>query len=271
MTVKTAVIQAKRKLKLTKTGNGQQKKVDLGQAAAYLSLLDADIKLKVNQIKGNGLSISDSYVHLLLKNGHLQTPLTLHLNGIPLQGELSLQEKDQGVELALNLDVENTDFADLEQWFELENIDGSIGRLSIQALAAGKTPRALVNQLSTVLILENAQLSYGDRNSGENVDFLLEYLKADVGMRQAMRVQAKGMLLEESFDIELQGGKLKQLLKGKQWPIDIKARAGDASITANGHIAKVEASSGPVLNLKIAGDRFGGPCPFSGHQSGCRG
>ena len=254
-------------VEVDKTGNGKQKKVDLGQAAAYLSLLDADIKLNVNQIKGNGLSISDSYVHLLLQDGHLQTPLTLHLNGIPLEGELSLQKKDQGVELALNLDVENADFADLEQWFELENIDGSIGKLSIQALAAGKTPKALVNQLGTVLILENAQLSYDDRNSGENVDFLLEYLKADVAMRQALRVQAKGMLLEESFDIELQGGKLKQLLKGKQWPIDIKARAGDASITVNGHIAKVEASSGPVLNLKIAGDRFGGLARFLGTKA----
>ena len=119
-----------------------------------------------------------------LTNGVLDTPLNINFNGIPLQGNLSVRGKDAVVEANAFLEVENNDIRDLEQWFNLDGIDGSLGRFSINATTSGDNLPALVSSLTTKLEIREANLSYGDSTEGQNVSFLYECTHLNQGYTQ---------------------------------------------------------------------------------------
>jgi uncharacterized protein involved in outer membrane biogenesis len=236
----------------------------LTSLSEQLSKLDIDLQLNVEHLKLAKANITDSAIHLRLQNGQLQTPLNINLNEIPLQGNLLMTGNDQGIGVKADFLVENTEFGDLEQWISLDNIDGSLERLKIEIETQGQSIKELSRQLFGNLTLQGARLSYGDGDKGEVLDFEIDHMEAVVAGTKPLSLDMNGTILGEGFELNLNGGNIKQLLKGKEWPIELQASGAGATLDIHGHMRKNEENANSELSINFSGQRFGDLGVWSG-------
>ena len=68
---------------------------------------------------------------------------------------------------------------------------------------------------------------------------------------------AHGSLLNEPFAIKFTGGTPENLLRREEWPVDLSATGGGATLDINGTLAGVPGQSQSRLDLVLTGERLG--------------
>jgi uncharacterized protein involved in outer membrane biogenesis len=237
--------------------SSKTKSKDLSGLVDRLARYTVDFGINVKELKAGGAFVSHSSLQINLDKGVLDTPLSINFNGIPLQGNLSLSGKDRVINADAYLEVENNDIQDLEQWFKLDGIDGSLGKFSIEATTSGDSIPALISALTTKLEITKAELRYGDISTGQDVPFTLDSLHANVAGNSPLIIEASGQLLKENFSLNLEGGKLKQLARSKEWPITVNASGAGANLVIDGFIRKPGETTGSKLQLALSGAKLG--------------
>jgi len=233
------------------------KPADFSELVEQMTDLETNLSINIGQLTAGGIEVSDSSLQLKLVGGKLDTPLSIVINGIPMEGNLSILGEDTTVTANAFLEIENNDIGDLEQWFELDGIDGSLGKFSLTAQTRGDSPQAMVEKLSTKLNIENAELRYGSSEQTSAVDFTLENLSASVSEKSPLKIDVNGVLLDEAFKLNLNGGKLRQLIKGREWPLKITASGSGAELRVEGMVRKPGKETGSDLKISLAGSRLG--------------
>lgn len=239
------------------TSDENSRSDDLSDLVHQLSHYAADLQVNIGQLTAGNIVVSDSRLQLTLTDGKLNAPLSVVLNGIPMEGNLSLLGEETTLSANAFLSVENNDIGDLEQWFKLDGIDGSLGKFSLSAETGGHDLQSLLEQLSTGLVIEGAELRYGGSENTEGVPFVLERLSANVAARSPLKLEINGALLDETFNLSIAGGELRQLVKGKEWPLNITGSGAGAKISAQGIVRKPGEQTGSELELNLTGSTLG--------------
>ncbi|MEJ2178086.1 MAG: AsmA family protein, partial [Gammaproteobacteria bacterium] len=238
----------------------QEKSINTGEISDLIKQLSkyaADLRVNIGRLTAGGLVITDSNLQLNLAEGKLNTPVKVVLNSIPMEGKFSLSQTDGLVTASASLEVQNTDIGDLEQWFNLDGIDGSLGKFSLNVATNGQNLQSLAKQISADLVIEGAELQYGGDEKVQGVAFTLERMSASVAGQSPLAVTANGVLLDQAFTIDLTGGKLSHLLTGADWPLEITAKGAGAELRIEGNIREPGEQTGSELSLLLSGSRLG--------------
>lgn len=230
---------------------------DFSNLVQQLSHYAADLQVNIGQLTAGDVVVSDSRLQLILADGKLDAPLSVVLNGIPMEGNLSLLGEDTALTANAFLSVENNDIGDLEQWFKLDGIDGSLGKFSLSAETRGHDLQSLLEQLSTSLVIEGAELRYGGSGNAEGVPFVVKHLSASVAARSPLKLDIDGALVGEKFSLSIAGGELRQLVKGEEWPLSVAGSGAGAKLNLEGFVRKPGEQTGSELELSLAGSNLG--------------
>ncbi|MGB5706567.1 MAG: AsmA family protein [Arenicellales bacterium] len=239
------------------TPDESTKSDDLSNLVQQLSQYAADLQVNIGQLTAGDIVVSDSRLQLTLADGKLDAPLSVVLNSIPMEGNLSLLAEDTELTVNASLLVENNDIGDLEQWFKLDGIDGSLGKFSLNAETSGHDLQSLLEQLSTGLVIEGADLRYGGSENAEGVPFVLESLSASVAVRSPLKIDIDGALRDEAFNLSIAGGDLRQLVKGKEWPLNVAGSGAGAKLHVEGIVRKPGEQVGSEIELILRGSDLG--------------
>ncbi len=233
-----------------------------------LSKYHVDLGISIGELNLGSANIRDSTIQASLDQGVLETPITLNLNAIPMEGMLTLSATETGVSAQVSLQVDNNDIGDLEHLLNLEGIDGSLGRFSINADSTGDTVKELVASLETRHSIEGAKLQYGRGENAEPVDFSIDNLVAILTSGESLTLDAQGSLLGEAFEIDLDGGNPGRLIKGKGWPVNVVATGSGAKLEIKGEVARAVADSGSQLDISVSSERIGDLSAWTGINPG---
>ncbi|MGH8755319.1 MAG: AsmA family protein, partial [Burkholderiales bacterium] len=104
-----------------------------------------------------------------------------------------------------------------------------------------------------LLTLKEGKLTYRDRIAGTDLTMDLS-TALGAAKEQTVQLKGQGRFEGEKLMLQLQGGSLLTLWdKDKPYPIDFKARIGDARATAKGIFAEPLQLEGPKLTLSLQG------------------
>jgi hypothetical protein len=145
-----------------------------------------------------------------------------------------------------------------------DNIRGRIRRLHLQTgvRAHGKT--GVLNRVALALRLAGAELSYGNADGARPVDLSVDELELSLPEGEAMRLRARGTLLDESFSVEGTAADLEALLLDEAWPVTLSAKGSGAVLDINGSVAVSDADRATRLQLGLYGERLGDLSAWSG-------
>jgi uncharacterized protein involved in outer membrane biogenesis len=239
------------------TPNENPKVDEISNLVKQLSNYAVDLSVDIGRLTVGDIVVSDSRLQLDLADGKLDTPINVVLNDIPMEGNLSLLGEDPTLSASAFLSVENNDIGDLEKWFKLDGIDGSLGKFSLNAEAKGHDLQSLLEQLTTSLVIEGAELRFGGNENAEGVPFSLERLSASAAGHSPLKIDIDGALLDEAFNVSVAGGELLQLLKDKEWPISIAGSGAGANLRVEGIVRKPGEQVGSELELILSGSDLG--------------
>ena len=160
--------------------------------------------------------------------------------GLPplLRGDLQIGEiSAESVELNLENDAEGR-----ANWM--------FGEQSVDEDDAG-TRKQLLNFAGLhELSLQQVELSYHDAALDKMLRLSIESLYGEASPGKPMQLQLQGALQEQTYDLELAGGPIDDLMdRSAPWPFTLKGKAFDRHIDASGSRAVIEDE--PELGLKL--------------------
>jgi hypothetical protein len=185
-------------------------------------------------------------------------PLTVSIADVPFHGQLvvAAQDAEPGVELALSANDANAGEL-LATLTGATGIRGRFQHLGLQASVYGSAEKDLVNSLALALQVSGAELSYGNAAGERPVDVTLDELTLTLPAGEALKMHARGFLLDEVFSVELTAGGLKALLQEETWPVTLTASGSGAVLDISGPLAVVPANTKSRLHVGLYGEHIG--------------
>ncbi len=136
--------------------------------------------------------------------------------------------------------------------------------------AASKSPAEKELSLPPLVFrelrIENGLVVYQNQQSGGKHKLVLQRLKGALpGMDKPVRMEAKGLLDDESFSLAGKVGSLVGLAGGAgPWPVEVKLGFRGAELAIKGSIKKLLLGSGLELDVKAQGDDLAKLGPMAG-------
>ena len=185
-------------------------------------------------------------------------PLTVSIADVPFHGQLIVpaQGAEPGVELALSATDANAGEL-LATLTGATGIRGRFQQVSLQASVPGGGETDLENGLALALQVSGAELSYGNAAGERPIDVTLDELTLTLPAGEALKMHARGFLLDEAFSVDLTAGGLKALLQEETWPVTLTASGGGAVLDISGPLAVVPANTKSRLHVGLYGERIG--------------
>ena len=224
---------------------------DLALVSDVLKKYAIGLNLNIGKLSAGGISLHDSNLEINLLDGRLETPLAINLNAIPMEGELSLGESGSGVKFHASLSVENNDIGDLEKWVDLKKVDGALGTFRIEMDAEGETLAAMGDHLQARINIEDAELQYGGQEGEPAVEFSIGSLESTVSYRDGVALEAEGDLLGEPYSLSIIGGKIRKLLGGGKFPLDLEFQGPAVNLEIDGYLKKPSGDKGSDIYLAL--------------------
>ncbi len=188
----------------------------LSRAKLDLSALqrfDARLRLSVDQWLSLPGDIREASLALNLSQGRLQLPVTAHLAGVPVRGQLNADAQTSSVSVELR--GEKSPVGGLAQMITgIPGIDGNLGRLSLRLGSRGRDGEALMHALSASLRLEDSQLSYGNVDQGKPVGVYVSRLVMALEAGKPLAGTFRGTLLGKPLEATLSGTDLRSAMLG---------------------------------------------------------
>ncbi|NOR39585.1 MAG: hypothetical protein GQ537_00060 [Gammaproteobacteria bacterium] len=213
---------------------------------------------------GAGAGAASDMANQSASNGEVQAdrlfsvPLTVSIADVPFHGQVIVpaQDAEPGVELALSATDANASEL-LATLTGTTAIRGRFQQVSLQASVHGNGETDFANSLALALQVSGAELSYGNAAGELPVDITLDELTLALPAGEAVKMHARGFLLDEAFSVELTAGGLDALLKEETWPVTLTASGGGAVLDISGPLGIVPANTISRLHVGLYGERIG--------------
>ena len=194
----------------------------------------------------------------VLADRPIRVPLTVSIADVPFHGQLSMagQGAEPVVELALSATDANANRL-LAMLTGTTGIRGRFRHIGFQASVRGSGETGIVNRMALALQVDGAKLSYGNTAGERSVDVSLDELALTLPAGEAVKMQARGSLLDESFSVVFTADGLEALLVGERWPITLSATGGGAVLDISGPLAAVHSTMATRLHVGLYGQRLG--------------
>jgi len=194
----------------------------------------------------------------VLADRPIRVPLTVSIADVPFHGQLSMagQGAEPVVELALSATDANANRL-LAMLTGTTGIRGRFRHIGFQASVRGSGETGIVNRMALALQVDGAKLSYGNTAGERSVDVSLDELALTLPAGEAVKMQARGSLLDESFSVVFAADGLEALLVGERWPITLSATGGGAVLDISGPLAAVHSNTATRLHVGLYGERVG--------------
>ena len=188
----------------------------------------------------------------------VSVPLTVSIADEPFHGQLIVagQDTDPGLELAFAA----TDADAGRLLAALTGTTGIRGRfrhIGFQASVLRSGETGIVNRIALALQVDGAKLSYGNAAGERPVDVNLDELALTLPAGGAVKMLARGSLLDESFTARFTAGGLEALLVEESWPITLSATGSGAVLDISGPLAVVHGNTPTRLHVSLYGQRIG--------------
>jgi uncharacterized protein involved in outer membrane biogenesis len=194
-----------------------------------LNSMDANLTLRVGQWLNLPGAVHDAMLQIKLEQGQLAIPVQATVADVKLSGSASADASVKPSRFKLALGTQNSSLGNLAGLlFGMPDIQGTLGRFSLDVAARGDRGSELMESLEVKLKLQQGKLSYGNRTGERPVQFSLDHLTVDLPAGKSLRGDAQGSLLNKSFSGKLQGGPLMEIMQEAQSPLDFEIQAGSA-------------------------------------------
>jgi len=234
----------------------------------WLETVDVDASITAREFVHSPLDIRNASMQLTIRNGKLNAPLNALIADVPFQGELNMNLQRENPEKSLTLNARNVDAGKLvDNLTGLEGIRGTFNRIEFHAATSGTEAGDLLNGLDIDLKVTGAKLSYGNVAGAQPVNFAVDEMALTIPRGKELSVIAHGSLLDNPFAIKFTAGAPGKLLSGEEWPVDLSATGGGATLDINGMLAGVPGKSQSRLNLVLTGQRLGDLADWFGVSS----
>jgi hypothetical protein len=188
----------------------------------------------------------------------IRVPLTFSIADVPFHGQLSIA--GEGTEPVVELVLSATDVNAgrlLALLTGTTTIRGRFRHIGLQAGFHGGSETDIVNRLALALQVDGARLSYGNDAGERPVAVSLDELALTVPAGEAVKLRARGSLLDEPFSAVFTANGLEALMVGEHWPITLSATGGGAVLDISGPLAAVHSKTATRLHVGLYGERIG--------------
>ena len=228
------------------------------QAFALRDLLpfDAELELNVGQWLGLPVEVRDLNFGLRADARGLRAPLSVTVAGAHVAGYIDLDSAAQTPTLALQLAATDIALADpVRDGWGVEGIAGRLGHFDMRLAGRGETLGAWLRDLEVSIAMQgvDARPVVGGRPMSLKLDAAT--LLARRGER--VRGSARGSLLGEPAELSLRGGTLPEMLRTREWPIELRLMTAGATLRLATDLTRVAAAPDTVLNFDLQAPRSG--------------
>lgn len=206
----------------------------------------------------------DPAVRLL--NGNSRWPFDLRASGpgavLTVDGAVRGAE---GLEFNASLNAENGDIGEFSRLLTGTNgVRGKLGSLRLDASSRGQDAAALIKGMAMSLVVNQADLSYGNAPGMAPVSFAVDTLELLLPAGGALQLNASGSLLEQEFKLKFRGGNIDELFQMASWPVDLQLNGAGTELHIAGALAPPAGETGSELNFKLSGKRIGDSARWTG-------
>jgi hypothetical protein len=186
----------------------------------------------------------------------VNVPLTLMIADVPFYGQLTMagDGTEPVVELVLSATDANADRL-LTTLTGTTAVSGRFRHVGLQASVRASGEEGILNRVALAVQLDGAKLSYGNAVGERSVAVTLDKLALTLPAGQAMRMRARGALLDEAFSVNFMASGLEALLLESSWPIRLSATGSGAVLDMSGPVARGAAAT--RLHVGLYGKRIG--------------
>lgn len=252
----------------TKSEDNQRQELDPDAPIFTLDALnafDADFTLLVREVVDPDLLASNAVLKVAVVNGSMSAPMTATIAGVPFNGELTLETRDETPSLNLSLQSESSDVGDLFAYVaRIDGVNGGFESASMSLSSRGATIRSAVESSEFRFSILDAALTYGNNQDEPPIQFTLDSFVLDYPAARDARITANGALLSEPFSLEVNGGTFTENFVAETWPVDLRFTGGGAELTLNGALRDQARGTGTAFEFALAGDTIGALSPWTG-------
>ena len=186
----------------------------------------------------------------------VSVPLTLMIADVPFYGQLNMAGggTEPVVELALSATDANAGRL-LTTLTGTTAVSGRFRHLGLQASVRVSGEADILNRVALALQLDGAKFSYGNAAGERSVAVALDKLALTLSAGEALRMRARGALLDEAFSVKFMAGGLEALLLEESWPIRLSATGSGAVLDMSGPVVRAAATT--RLHVGLYGRRIG--------------
>jgi hypothetical protein len=223
-----------------------------------LDFADSDVELRVKQVVGLPLEITDVVLQGRMRGGEITpSPFSLRVEGSYLTGTLALDAR--GASPATTLTLAGDDFdagALLRRLRVARDVDARIGKLRIHADIRERRLGDVLEQSSFVARIESGTLAFRDTHTRAALRIAVAAgeVRADAGA--PVRASITGAMGDTPITLELQAGRLREFVEpGARLPFSLTAQTPAAKLTLSGAAAPQRVPD-VALSLALTGERL---------------
>lgn len=223
-----------------------------------LDFADSDLKLRVKQVLGLPLEISDMVFQGQMRGGEITpSPFSLRVESSLLAGALALDARGDSPTASLSLAGDDVDVgAVLRRLRVAHDVDARIGKLRIHADIRERRLGDVLQQSSFVAQIESGTLAFRDANTRAALRIAIAAgeVRADPGA--PLRASITGATGDTPIAIELQAGRLSEFVDpDARLNFSLTAQTSAAKLTISGAAAPQRVPD-VALSLALTGERL---------------
>ncbi len=227
-------------------------------ALRELPAVDAELDLSVTQVFGLPVTLRDAQLALRADARELRAQFDATLAGASVHGRIGLDLAAATPALALEVGASELPLGELARGlWDVQGVDGKLGRLALQLGGRGDTLGALARDVDGSLRLAGLEARWhsasGDRAEAVRLDQL------NLHARRGERVQgdARASVRGEPVAASLRSGRLSDMLQGHALPIELTLVTGPATLRVASDLAAAQAAESRALSFDFKARRSG--------------
>ncbi len=228
---------------------------ELAQANFDLRALnntDVDLTLRVGKWLNLPGDVHDAMLQLKLDHGRLNLPIQAALADVHLSGSAHIDARKNPARFDVALGTHESSLGNLAGLLlGLPDVKGHLGQLDLRIAAKGNRGAELMESLDMQLDVERGKLSYGNGAGERPVQLALDKFAVALPAGKALRGEARGTLLANTFSMTLQGATLTELMQEANAPIDFNLQAGSASAQVHALLQPPAENSGSSVSFRL--------------------
>jgi uncharacterized protein involved in outer membrane biogenesis len=204
-------------------------------ALRTLTSFDAELELQVGRWSGLPVDVSELRLRWSADERGLRLPITAMVAGSAASGRIDLDTASPTPALALQFDAGRLSVSQLAgdaaaEWAGEQGFDATVERTRVHLDGRGETLAAWLRDLQGSVEVAGLDLNHGARLGAQPIALRLDRLTLLAAPGKPLIGRASGSLQGERIAVQLQAGRLPDMLDGRSLPIDLELSAAPATL-----------------------------------------